>query len=690
MTMQPQSTNRLAGQSSSYLLQHAHNPVNWYPWGDESLQLARELDRPIFLSIGYSACHWCHVMEHESFQDPETARILNEHFVSIKVDREERPDLDQIYMAAVQAMTGQGGWPMSVFLTPDLKPFYGGTYFPPEDRFGRPSFKRLLQSLADAWQSQRDRVQESCARVSQVVEHVLEVQLSPGELTIELLKRAASVLARTFDEIHGGFGAAPKFPHALELRLLLRAWKRFGDDACLRMTRRTLDHMAMGGINDQLGGGFHRYSTDERWLVPHFEKMLYDNALLAITYLEGYQATGDPFYRQVVHSTLAYVLREMTNPLGGFYSSQDADSEGQEGKYYVWTASETEEVLGPELFDLFADAFGVSDAGNWEGQNILSRVRTDAQLARLHGMDQAMVHDFLDQARTRLLNVRGRRQPPARDKKILTCWNGLMIDALAQAAAVLENQAYTAAGVAAADFLLSHARSTEGSLLRCPAVDAPGRQAAFLDDYAYLINGLISLYEATFSPCWIDSALDLADAMIDQFWDIEAGGFFFTSSRSEKLIVRHKDPHDGSVPSGNSMAVTAILRLAQLTGRLDLQEKAEATLRLFRNLMDQVPTAASQMLNALDYFLGPVTEFAIVGAKDDDDTRRVLRCVFKSFRPRKIVGLKAAAGEDTDNESISLLAGKRAQGRVTTYICENFACSAPLVGSETVETALAQ
>jgi uncharacterized protein YyaL (SSP411 family) len=690
MSSQQATTNHLALETSPYLRQHAHNPVDWYPWGPEALERARRLDRPIFLSIGYSACHWCHVMEHESFEDPETARFLNEHFVSIKVDREERPDLDQIYMTAVQMLTGQGGWPMSMFLTPDLKPFYGGTYFPPDERYGRPSFKRVLQSLAEAWETRRDELVQSAGQITEHLRGAGRLETSGQGLDAGLIRNAVGALGRAFDAVYGGFGPAPKFPHPMDLRLLLRAWKRFGDDQALEMARLTLDRMAMGGMYDHLGGGFHRYSTDERWLVPHFEKMLYDNALLTVAYVEGYQATGAAFYREVVEETLGYVLREMTGPEGAFYSTQDADSEGAEGKFFVWSAREIRDVLGDDLGEVFGDVYGVEPEGYWEGHNILHRTKTYEQQARLMKLPEADLRRRLGEAKARLFAVRSKRVWPGRDEKVLTAWNGLMIDALAQAAQALEAPAYAEAAGRAADFLLRKMRGPDGRVLRTYSSGAEPKLNAYLEDYAFLVNALVSLYEATFVPRRIEAALDLAEVMIDQFWDPNQGGFFYTGRDHEVLIARTKDVHDSSTPSGNSMAVTALLRLAKLTGRLDLMEKAEATLKLFRGLMAQSPTAAGQMLVALDFFLGPVQEFAVVGDPAAEETQQVLRAIRTGFRPDKVVALRPAAGAAARAEELlPVLEGKNPLGAVTTYVCQNFTCQAPLVGVMAVEEELA-
>jgi uncharacterized protein len=685
-----QHTNRLADETSPYLRQHAHNPVDWHSWGPEALDKARRLNRPIFLSIGYSACHWCHVMEHESFENEAIARILNEYFVSIKVDREERPDLDQIYMTAVQLLTGQGGWPMSVFLTPELKPFFGGTYFPPDDRYGRPGFQRVLLTLVEWWRTRREDIDRQAAEIT---EHLQTARsLPPGETALDanVLRRATSGLSQAFDSVYGGFGSAPKFPHPMDLRLLLRAWQRFDDPEALHVARHTLDRMAMGGIYDHLGGGFARYSTDDQWLVPHFEKMLYDNALLVVCYLEAFQATCEPFYREIVGLTLDWVRREMTSPEGPFYSTLDADSEGEEGKFYVWSQQEIEDVLGKEEADLFNAVYGVEPEGNWEGHNILHRKKTFAQFAALHGIPEADLRRRLTESRRKLLEVRIKRVWPGRDEKVLTSWNGLMIDAFARAGAVLDNPTCTATAARAADFILTRMRTPDGRLFRTWKAGSEPKLNGYLEDYSFLLEGLTSLYEATFEPRWLESALDVARVTIEQFWDEAEGGFFYTGKDHEGLIARNKDPHDNAIPSGNAMAVTALLQLAELTGRTDLRDKAEATLRLYRGLLGSHPLATGQMLIALDFFLGPVTEFAVVGDPTEEDVHQVLRTIRGGFRPNSVVALKPAAGDVAKLDGlIPLLAGKTAQGTVTTYVCRNFTCEAPLVGAEAVGKELA-
>jgi uncharacterized protein len=687
MTATTAVSNRLASESSLYLRQHAQNPVDWYPWGPEALARARERDRPIFLSIGYSACHWCHVMEHESFEDPDTAKVLNDHFVCVKVDREERPDLDAIYMAAVQMLNhGQGGWPMSVWLTPDLQPFYAGTYFPPRDMYGRPSFRRVLQALAEAWRDRRADVTKSAGQITEHLRQTGEPPAGRGELSEELLRKAASGLRRAHDPVHGGFGSAPKFPHALDLRVLLRCWKRFGDADLLAMARLTLDKMARGGMYDQLGGGFHRYSVDERWLVPHFEKMLYDNALLSVAYLEAYQATGEPFYRQVVEETLDYVLREMTDPCGVFYSTQDADSEGVEGKFYVWSEAEIVAALGEDLADVFNYVYGVSLDGNWECHNILNRTKTDEQDAKLLKMSVDELRTKLAAAKRKLYDVRAQRVWPGRDEKFLTAWNGMMIAAMAKAGAVLERADYVAAAVRAADYALTTLRGPDGRLFRTAGTGAPAKLNGYLEDYAFLIDALVALYETTFQVRWLTAAEELAGIMVDQFADPAGGGFFTTGADHEQLLVRMKDLHDGSTPSGNSVAVTALLRLATLTGKDEWRATAERALAALAGVMEQHPLAAGQLFVALDYWLGPVEEVAILGDLDDDDSQRVLRAARRPFAPRRVVA--AAEPGDADAAKLPLLADKKPQGAVTTYVCQNYACQAPLVGAATAEAAL--
>ncbi len=680
--------NRLAGETSPYLLQHAHNPVDWYPWGEEAIQKARTEDKPIFLSIGYSACHWCHVMEHESFENPEIATLMNDRFVNIKVDREERPDLDQIYMSAVQAMTGHGGWPMSVFLTPDLKPFFGGTYFPPSDARGMAGFPRVLLGVHRAWEERRNEIRESAAEMTEQLQAFAALPRSQGKLEVSLLDNAARVILRNFDPKDGGFGRAPKFPHPMDLKVLLRHHARTRDDYALHAVRHTLDKMARGGIYDHLGGGFARYSTDERWLVPHFEKMLYDNALLASAYLEAYQATREPDFARVARETMEYVLGRMTAPEGAFFSTEDADSEGKEGKYYVWTLGEFEQILGADRARTFAQVYDVTPSGNWEHQNILNLPKTIAQAAKLLGRDEANLRDELDRSRAELLAVRDRRVPPGKDTKVLVAWNGLMIASMAEGGRILKESRYLDAASRAAGFILDRMRQDDGRLLHTYK-DGRARLDAYLDDYADLIDGLTRLYEATGEPRWIESSMELARVMIEEFLDPTDGGFFYTGHHHEALITRQKDYSDNATPSGNGMAATALLRLGALTGRNDLTDAGRSALESVHLLLDREPAAAGQSLIALDFLLAPVREFAVISGNDPAEPHAVLEAVASRFLPHKVVAPATYEQAGILESKVPLLADRRPlDGRTTIYICENFACQEPVLGVEGVERAL--
>ncbi|HVA48105.1 MAG TPA: thioredoxin domain-containing protein [Pirellulales bacterium] len=677
--------NRLAHETSPYLLQHANNPVDWHAWGPEALDRARREDKPIFLSIGYSACHWCHVMEHESFESEPIARRLNEGFVCIKVDREERPDLDQIYMTAVQAMTGRGGWPMSVFLTPELKPFYGGTYWPPTGRMGMPGFDQVIEGVLDAWKNRRQQVDQQAGELAADIDRVGRMSLPPGELSPKPLAAAEAALERTFDYQHGGFGGAPKFPHPMDLRLLLRRWKRGPREQVLHIVTLTLDRMAAGGIYDQLGGGFHRYSVDDRWLVPHFEKMLYDNALLSAAYVEAFQATGRRDYERVARETFDYVLREMTSPEGGFYSTLDADSEGEEGKFYVWTPGEIEEVLGAERAKTFCRVYDVSDEGNFEGRNILNLPKTLDQCAKILGRDLGELTAELAESRARLLEVRNRRVWPGLDDKVLVSWNGLMIDSLAYAAGALDEPRYLNAARAAADFLLGKMRKPDGRLLHAWRA-GQAKFDAYLDDYTCLASALVTLYESSWEERWIDDAVELADIVLAKFDDQESGGFYFTAADHEKLISRQKDVQDSSVPSGNSMAATLLLRLGKLCGRTDYLAAAERTLKAFAGLLEKHASAAGQLLIALDFYLGPAPELALVGASPE--TAEVAADLRRRYVPNKVIAGRPGTGHSRRLDS--LFEGKTAvDGQPALYVCENFTCQAPVVGKPAIAAALA-
>ena len=681
--------NRLSGETSPYLLQHQHNPVDWFPWGPEALAKAKAEEKPIFLSIGYSACHWCHVMERESFENDAIAQMMNERFVNIKVDREERPDLDNLYMAAVQAMTGHGGWPMSVFLTPDLKPFYGGTYYPPTDSRGMPGFPRVLLSVERAWQEKRDEIQTAAADMTQQLQAAGDLPAATGELNMTLLDDAARSLGRMFEPVHGGFGTAPKFPHPMDLRVLIRHHARTGDAHALHMVRHTLDKMARGGIYDQLGGGFARYSTDDRWLAPHFEKMLYDNALLTTVYLEAFQLTRDDEYARIAAETIDYILARMTSPEGAFHSTEDADSEGVEGKFYVWDLAEIRQILGPDRASTFAAVYDVSEGGNWEGKNILNLPEPIATVASRLARDPATLRADLAESRAKLFEARERRIHPGKDTKILTSWNGLMLAALAEAGAILNEPRYVEAASRAADFLLKTMRTPEGRLLRT-CRDGQAKLNAYLDDYANLIDGLTRLFEATGEARWIESALELTETLIDEFHDAEKGGFFYVGRSHETLIARQKDAYDNATPSGNAMAATALVRLAALTGRDDLDKLARSTLRSVHLVMERMPTAAGQSLVALDFLLAPAREYALIAGADPADLTTAFAVIARKFDPHKVVAPAPNPVSPRLTEIVPLLADRPARdGQVTTYVCVNFACQAPLVGIKALEEFLA-
>ncbi len=679
--------NRLASETSLYLKQHAGNPVDWYPWGPEALAAATALDRPIFLSVGYSACHWCHVMEHESFESDATAAILNSGFVCIKVDREERPDIDQIYMTAHHLLNRNegGGWPLSVFLTPAGEPFYAGTYYPPDERYApsRPSFPRLLHSVAAAWKNKREELVELGKNVAEGLQNMGDLARSDTPLSADLLANALKSLKRGFDGTNGGFGYAPKFPHPLEVKLLLRLAQRDPTNTEARsMLTLTLDKMARGGMYDQIGGGFHRYSVDAVWLVPHFEKMLYDNALLPPVYTEAYLLTGEAFYKRVACETLDCILKELTSPEGGFYSTLDADSEGEEGKFYVWSEAEFDAILGPDDSRFAQAVWGVSASGNFEGHNIPCRARSDEDDAKRQKLDAPAFRKKLESIKAKLYEVRAKRVWPGRDEKILTAWNGLMIAAFAQAGTAFDEPKYTAAAVKAAEFVLTKMRTPDGRLLRTCGIGQPAKLTAYLEDYSYFIDALVNLYEATFDPRWIGAANGLADVLHARF-DDPSGGFFYTADDHETLIARTKDLQDGSVPSGNAMAATALLRLSKLTGRTKDAAKAEETLRTYRSLMADTPMGAGQMLVALDFWLGPVDEIAVIGAKDSPAVNVVLKLLRSQFRPNRVVAFHDPATGPAP-AAVKLLEGKESLGDGTVYVCRDFACRAPLVGAEAV------
>lgn len=678
--------NRLSSSTSPYLLQHAHNPVDWFPWGEEALGRARAEDKPIFLSIGYAACHWCHVMAHESFEDHVTAAFLNENFICIKVDREERPDLDGIYMSAVVALTGSGGWPMSVFLTPDLRPFYGGTYFPPKARYNMPSFRDVLTSLVDAWITQRSEIN----RVgSQLKEHLVRqavAQASTNGFSIEMLAIAEKNLTDSYDWGYGGWGAAPKFPQAMTIDFLLARSALAAEPQSIKREQaaiHALTSMARGGMYDVAGGGFSRYSTDNFWRVPHFEKMLYDNALLARAYLHAWQMTGDASFRRVVEETLDFVLRELTHPEGGFYSSLDADSEGEEGKFYVWTRDEIRESLTSES-EFFETAYGITDRGNWEGKTVLQRAVDDASLAARFKLDPAAVASKLAGCHAKLLSARTGRIRPGTDNKVLTAWNGLMLAAFAEAARVLGVQdvhrrdAYLDAAARNAEFILSRLRP-DGKLRRSWR-DGKTTEEVFLEDYAALILGLLELYQSDFKNKWFSAAIQLADEMIERFSD-PVGGFFDTPSDAKSLLVRPKDVQDNATPSGNALAVEALLKLSMLSERGDFRDKAEESLRLVTGFAAQYPTGFARWLGAAQIAIGKVKQVALVFGQDEEHAQAMVETTFGRYRPNMVV---AGSRFPVQDDAPSLLKDRPllASQKSAAYVCEGFVCLQPAGSTE--------
>ncbi len=678
--------NRLIHEASPYLLQHAHNPVDWYPWGEEAFGRARAEDKPILLSVGYSSCHWCHVMERECFEDTAIARQMNQDFVSIKVDREERPDVDSIYMHALQALSGHGGWPMTVFLTSEGKPFFGGTYYPPKDQDGMPGFPRILRVVANAYRDQRGEVVKAGDEVVRRLQVMTAVPVVQEALTADLLVQAAQRIAQEFDREHGGFGATPKFPQPLVLEFLLRAYHRTQESALLRMVEFTLQRMARGGIYDHLGGGFHRYSTDPFWLVPHFEKMLYDNALLSRVYLYAFQITRNPDYQRVAEETLDYIRREMTHPSGGFFSSQDADSEGEEGRFYLWRPQEVLDILGPEQGEVFNQAFGVTWEGNFEGRNILSVAEEPKTLAQKMGSTEEGVRQLLRQARGRLLERRLGRVAPARDDKVLTAWSGLTLRSFAEAACILGREDYLQTAKASAAFLLAHLRR-EGRLLRSWR-EGQAKVKGYLEDYASLVEGLLALYEATFERAWLDEARGLADQMVELFWSQAQGTFHDTGTDQEALVVRPRDVFDSAAPSGGAVAAMALLRLATLTGEPRYHRVSAQALRSVRPLLAQVPGGLAYWLCALDYHLSTPKEIAIVGSPADPRTQALRRAVFGRYLPNK-----AVAGYDPDGgeePGLALLEDRTTlEGRPTVYVCENYVCRLPVTDPQALAEQLA-
>jgi uncharacterized protein len=652
------STNRLIDETSPYLLQHAHNPVDWYAWGDEAFERAKEEDKPVLVSIGYSACHWCHVMEHESFEDEATAAIMNEHFVNIKVDMEERPDVDQIYMNFVQLTTGRGGWPMNVFLTPDKRPFFGGTYFPPQPRYGMASWQQILLSIADAYKVKRDELESSANEIVGELRRLSTVEKASDALSTDLLAQAFASFSRSFDALNGGFGGAPKFPPAMSLEFLLRYHHRTGVEKSLSMVTQTLDKMACGGIYDQLGGGFHRYAVDAIWLVPHFEKMLYDNAQLIRIYLHAFQVTGNEFYKRIAVETLGYVKREMLDESGGFYSTQDADSEGEEGKFFVWTPEDVEAVLGKDDAAEFCGYYDVTAAGNFERKNILN-IKNPVAIAP--GSDM----------RSKLFETRERRIKPHRDEKILTAWNGLMLAAFAEAAGVLGNDQYLEIAKRNAEFILKQLQEN-GRLLRTWK-DGTAKLNGYVEDYANVADGLLELYKVSGDVYYLREAKRLADLMITEFWDEEHGGFFFTSNDHEQLIVRNKDFYDNATPSGNSVAADVLLRLAKLVNDEKYERFGEMVLRMTAGQLRRYPQGFGRALSAMEFHLSATKEIAVIGSTEGDLAKEIL----SKYLPDAVVVM--SSDPQADAALVPFLESREMiDGLPTVYVCENFVCQRPV------------
>lgn len=693
MTKDHRYTNRLIDATSPYLLQHAHNPVDWLPWGEEAFAKAKQEDKPILLSVGYAACHWCHVMERESFEDETTARLMNDLFVPIKVDREERPDIDSIYMTALQAMTGGGGWPMTMFLMADGAPFFGGTYFPPEDRHGLPSFRRVLQSIADAYRDRRTELLRSSDELLRHLREAASTRLPHASITYATLDSAFAALQSQFEPRYGGFGRAPKFPQPMTLEFLLRYAQRTANQHGMAMLERTLRAMAEGGMYDQLGGGFHRYSVDEQWLTPHFEKMLYDNAQLARVYLEAYQSTAEPFYRRIAEETLDYLVREMRHPDGGFFSAQDADSllahdadHKEEGVFFVWTPAELREALGADAA-LFAQVFDVTERGNFEGKNILHVARRPADVARVTGVPSERVDALVAESKQRLFQARARRPHPDLDDKTLTAWNGMALRAFAHAARALGRDDYRQVARQNAAFLLRELRR-DGVLLRSWKDGRAGAAMAFLEDYAQLADGLLALYEATFEAQWLLEARDLADTMLTRFWDDAITGFYDTAADHEALIVRPRDTSDNATPAGNSVAADVLLRLAIIFDNETYRERAMAVLNSMAPLFERYPTGFGRYLAAAELALSTPKEIALVGDPEAADTHALLDVIFRPFLPNKVVLLRQPA-EDAPAAPSPLLEGRaQIDGKATAYVCEHYACQLPVVDAEALRAQL--
>ncbi len=677
--------NLLRFEKSPYLLQHAYNPVDWYPWGEDAFEKAKTENKPIFLSIGYSTCHWCHVMEHESFEDTEVAELMNDAFVCIKVDREERPDIDSVYMAICQMMTGSGGWPLNIILTPDKKPFYAATYIPKDGRFGHIGMLELIPHIKEVWEKRHEEVLRSAEQITSALQQASGdsrgTDLDESSLTI-----AYEQLSQRFDEQYGGFGTAPKFPTPHNLLFLLRYWRRTGNEKALEMTEKTLYSMRNGGIYDHIGFGFHRYSTDTKWLVPHFEKMLYDQAMLAMAYTEAYQATGKDEYKKTAHEIFSYILRDMTSSSGGFYSAEDADSEGEEGKFYVWTGDEVRKILGEKDADIIIEAFNIENNGNFReqptgeksGRNILHLKKSLSEMASDLKMPEKDLRIKLDEATRKLFTSRESRIRPHKDDKILTDWNGLMIAALAKGAQAFDEPRYAEAATQALTFIINNMRMPDGRLLHRYR-EGQALIPAYLDDYAFLIWGLLELYEATFDPSYIKTALSLNQDLLSHFWDESRGGFYFTSDDSEELFTRPKEIYDGATPSGNSVAMLNLLRLSRITSDSSLEERAAKIGSAFSGNIRQMPSAYTQFLVGLDFALGPSYEIVITGDSGKENTMAMLNVLRREFLPNKILLFRPTEAEAPDISRLATFTKDMStiDGMATAYVCSNYSCKTP-------------
>jgi len=673
--MTDEHTNRLIHETSPYLLQHAHNPVDWYPWSEEAFEKAKKENKPVLLSIGYSACHWCHVMERESFENEKIAALMNELFVNIKVDREERPDLDEIYMNAVQMLTGRGGWPMTMFLTPEGKPFYGGTYFPPEDRQGMPGFPRILQGVAQAYRERPADVEKSVAQILETLHHMAESQPSEKDFAPGIIAESCEKIARAYDSENGGLGQAPKFPNPGVYELFLRYYSESGDERYLTMVAQTLSKMAQGGIYDHVGGGFHRYSVDAKWLVPHFEKMLYDNAQLLRIYSQAYLITREPLYKTVVEESARYLLREMHQPEGGFYSTQDADSEGEEGKFFVWTLAEIDALLGAEDGEVFARMYDVTEEGNFEEKNILHPILTVDQASKFFRKEKSEIEALIARTKEKLFTAREKRIKPFRDEKIIAAWNGLLLSGLAEAIKITGASSCLEASRRTVEFIFGR-MFRDGYLLHVYK-DGQAKLRGYLDDYAFVALGLLDLYEVLLDRSLIDRAMELADIMLREFWDERGGGLFYTGKSHQPLISRAKPVFDASIPSGNAIAAQLLLRLYHLVGAEEYHTRAETILRSYYDAMVSQPFGFAHMLCALDQYLHPAKEIVIVGERSDARTTDLIKEIHSLYLPNKAV-LIFAPGESLEKVSPLMVGKQQIDGRPTAYVCQNFTCSAPV------------